>query len=451
MDPTTRDTTGAEPYRSPYRRDYARLIHSPAFRRLQGKTQVFPGDESDFFRNRLTHSLEVAQIAKSIAIRLNNTEPFFKENNINIDLVELAGLAHDLGHPPFGHNGEAALDQCMKGIGGFEGNAQTFRMLTRTEKKDVASDFPSPLDAKGRDNRLGLNFAHRSLAAILKYDRIIPGFRKINAGLVKGVFESEKKIFNNVKKSVCPNFSKEKYFKTIECSIMDLADDIAYSTYDLEDTFKAGFLDPLSILSSPSGIFERVALKVSKSMDNEVDTKDVISVFLGLFEGLSENAENSSPLVMAANCALASSQLASNGYIRTKFTADLVSEFLAGVKCQIDAKRPMLSQVRLNPETHLKVEALKHFTFEATIMSPRLRISEQRGFDIIKALFEKLDSEKGHMLLPHDFRELYAGFYSDADKKRVIADFIAGMTDSYAVEFYGRIFSENPQTIFKPF
>src|ERR1041385_5964077 len=91
-----------EPYRTPWRRDYARLIHSAAFRRLQGKTQLFPGKESDFFRNRLTHSLDVAQIAKSIAIRLNNTLDYFKSNNIDTDLVETVALAHDLGHPPFG-------------------------------------------------------------------------------------------------------------------------------------------------------------------------------------------------------------------------------------------------------------------------------------------------------------------------------------------------------------
>jgi dGTPase len=110
-----------EEFRTPWRRDFARLIHCPAFRRLQGKTQVFPGHESDFFRNRLTHSLEVAQIAKSIALRLNNVAPAFRprRQKIEPDIVELAGLAHDLGHPPFGHNGEEALDECMQQHGGF--------------------------------------------------------------------------------------------------------------------------------------------------------------------------------------------------------------------------------------------------------------------------------------------------------------------------------------------
>lgn len=129
-------TCSNEPYRSDFRRDYARLVHSPAFRRLDGKTQLFPGVESDFFRNRLTHSLEVAQIAKSIALKLNYESQFIADlGGIDTDLVEVAGLAHDLGHPPFGHNGELTLDQCMLAYGGFEGNAQTLRILSRLEKK----------------------------------------------------------------------------------------------------------------------------------------------------------------------------------------------------------------------------------------------------------------------------------------------------------------------------
>lgn len=154
----------AEPYRSPWRQDYARLIHAPCFRRLQGKTQVFPGHESDFYRNRLTHSLEVAQIAKSIAIRLNATASEFAkpQNKIEPDLVEFAGLAHDLGHPPFGHNGEEALDECMRDHGGFEGNAQSLRIIAHLEKKiratsEMADD--APFDGDFNDLRRGLNLA----------------------------------------------------------------------------------------------------------------------------------------------------------------------------------------------------------------------------------------------------------------------------------------------------
>jgi dGTPase len=157
-----------EKYRSCWRRDYARLIHSAAFRRLQGKTQLFPGGHSDFFRNRLTHSLEVAQIAKSIAIMINATYAEFKHNSIDTDLVETAALAHDLGHPPFGHNGEAALNDCMKNSGGFEGNAQTLRILAKLEKRETRSGAASGVQhpiLSGKDNRAGLNLTFRTLAA----------------------------------------------------------------------------------------------------------------------------------------------------------------------------------------------------------------------------------------------------------------------------------------------
>ena len=150
-------TSEGSTYRSPWRRDYSRVVHSAAFRKLQGKTQLFPGHESDFFRNRLTHSLEVAQVAKTIALRINATNDYFRENPIDLDIVETAGLAHDLGHPPFGHNGEQALDKCMHDTGGFEGNAQTLRILGKLVKRDTPSRKGQPVDKAGRDVRAGLN------------------------------------------------------------------------------------------------------------------------------------------------------------------------------------------------------------------------------------------------------------------------------------------------------
>ena len=122
-------------YRSLFRRDLARIVHSHGFRRLDGKTQLFPQYESDFFRNRLSHSLEVAQIAKSIALKIN--QGLDEKYKIDLDLVELAGFAHDLGHPPFGHQGEEILAECMREHGGFEGNAQTLRLLAKLEKKKM--------------------------------------------------------------------------------------------------------------------------------------------------------------------------------------------------------------------------------------------------------------------------------------------------------------------------
>jgi dGTPase len=187
-----------EDYRSPFRRDYARVVHTPAFRRLQRKTQLFPGDESDFFRNRMTHSLEVAQIAKSIAIRLNyliRNQYGDDAGAIDTDLVELVSLAHDLGHPPFGHTGEYALQEKMYTVGGFEGNAQTLRILSKLEKRqtlqnDSIPDFTE--FANGHDLRAGLNLCFRSLAAVLKYDNQIPLIAD-GPKLTKGYYSTEDK------------------------------------------------------------------------------------------------------------------------------------------------------------------------------------------------------------------------------------------------------------------
>lgn len=264
------------PYRSPWRRDYARLIHSPSFRRLQGKTQLFPGIESDFFRNRLTHSLEVAQIAKSIALKLNHDlEISNKKYRIDLDLVEFAALAHDLGHPPFGHFGEQVLDEKMIGYGGFEGNAQTLRILAKLEKREFISDALG-INKNGDDKRLGLNLTMRSLASILKYDQKIPPSRrsrtkynkkhkKKSNDLVKGYYHTEEEIVKEIKKRVCGGISFPETFQTIECRIMDIADDIAYSTYDLEDSFKAGFIKPIELISVSEEVSRNVIKKVHKS------------------------------------------------------------------------------------------------------------------------------------------------------------------------------------------
>ncbi len=206
-----------EPWRSDFRRDYARLIHCPSFRRLVGKTQLFSGHESDFFRNRLTHSLEVAQIAKSIAVRLNATEKFLRRcGEINVDLVEVAGLAHDLGHPPFGHNGEHALDQCMREYGGFEGNAQTLRILSRLEKKITTDPLAVGVTDDGKDLRFGLDLSARTLAAVLKYDEEIPLKRRAGAKLVKGYYKSEGKRVAGIKAADGGRPVSRGKFKTIE-------------------------------------------------------------------------------------------------------------------------------------------------------------------------------------------------------------------------------------------
>lgn len=456
----------SEGYRSEFRRDIARLIHCAAFRRQQGKTQVFPGFESDSFRNRLTHSLEVSQIAKSIAIRLNETHEFLREpiNKLDIDLIEFAGLCHDIGHPPFGHTGEQALNGQMRAAGGFEGNAQTLRILSKLEKRQKTIEHDTGIDQSGRDCRLGLNLTARSLAAILKYDSEIP-FAQVPSGdekQPKGYYGTESDVVAWVKTCVLGSDVAPAAFKTVECRIMDLADDIAYSTYDLEDALKADFLNPLTIVSLPDDVLDEVATRVQSSTGATFDADNVDEVLRGIFKDLFGIGETIAPMlpadgtddirtmVYARVAASASRRAAENGYIRTNLTSDLVGEFIRSVEFIPNTTHPCLSTVHLPHQSLVKVEVLKNLSFVSLIMSPRLRVTHYRGKKIVEELVEMLrDQQVGARLLPRDFREVLDRVVT-AERSRVVSDFIAGMTDRYALEFYGRLTSKTPATIFKP-
>jgi dGTPase len=439
-----------EKYRSDARRDSARLTHSPAFRRLQGKTQLFPGAESDYFRNRLTHSLEVAQIAKSIAIRLNSTQSSLRANPLDLDLVEFAGWCHDLGHPPFGHQGEEVLDEIMRDSGGFEGNAQTLRIIARLEKREKAVDDDSGIAANGKDQRLGLNLCARSVAAVLKYDNRISSRSTNRKKVAKGYYESEANVVRWLKRQVAPKY--RGHFKTVDCQIMDVADDIAYSTYDLEDTFKAGFLNPLDLVASVE-LYEAVARKVSLAMSVPFTPSDVRDTFLDLFRELSAGAERmdrSEPgalMAIATVVYTASRNLGRNGYGRSDFTSGLIRAAIEGVTFNWNPDMPAMSKVQLTGAARRQVEVLKHFTYEATIQSSRVSVSQYRARDILRTIFSALEEDQ--KLLADDVRRLYHRS-EKGKRRRVICDFIAGMTDRYAIEFFGRIKSENPETIFKP-
>lgn len=429
-----------EAWRSEFRRDYARLIHSAAFRRLGGKTQLYPGVEHDFFRNRLTHSLEVAQISKSIAIRLNNFE--FKEDKIDTDLVEFSALAHDLGHPPFGHNGEKALDDCMKQWGGFEGNAQTLRILSRLEKYETPPNFSGVHNERGEDCRVGLNLTYRTLASILKYDKKIPT-RSKREKIVKGYYNSEERLVEKIKKNILSIVDCSVHFKVIECYIMDIADDIAYSTYDLEDTLKAGFSSLMDILGISEELFDKIVEKMIEKIPS-VLSGDVIEILNNMFSVYFVKADDITQQFKL------NEMFSSNGYLRSQLTSRLVNQFMQGVRVDYNLEFPNLSKVYLEDSVLRKVEVLKHFTFQNMIMSSRLKVSEFRGYDIIRSIFKALDGSNGFLLFPDDYRQIYLSAKSETARKRVICDFIAGMTDRYAIEFYGRLKSESPQSIFKP-
>ncbi len=451
-------------WRRPISIDWARVVHSPSFRRLQGKTQVFPGHESDFFRNRLTHSLEVAQIAEGIADKINHSDPgAFGGDLIDARLCAAAALMHDLGHAPFGHNGERALDDLMRQYGGFEGNAQSLRIVARLEKKFTRKpEHDSIFDDE--DPRLGLNLTYRSLASILKYDRKIPHVRKKGSKLVKGYYGSEEMLVSRIKDTLIAGRKKRDKFKTVECSIMDLADDIAYSTYDLEDCLKAGFLTPAKIMSSSEKTLALVADKVSEAIRRPFKPSEVLKTFDKVFEDtintsffLKDDPDDNEQeirlkrLDQFAEYYNASNDLAVNGDKRGELSSKLVSFAIRNVRLNLDQTHPILSSVYLLPEAQERVEVLKQYTYYTTIDSPRVKVAEFRGYEVVKDVFKALASDKGQVLMPEDLRDLYDAASGDiSTQRRVICDFVAGMTDRYAIEFYARLHSDSAQSMFKP-
>ncbi len=251
--------------------------------------------------------------------------------------------------------------------------------------------------------------------------------------------------------------------------------EVAQITKSITIKINAGLMTPLDMIaaSADAEFFGRVVQKVKdsigdKSFGSEDVSKIVVDIFSKIFDlniGLFAQITNAgkdifspdnpySVALLVAKCYRASKNLAEIGYLRTSFTSELVRNFIEGVRVKVDSKIPALSRVFLDPKVSQQVEVLKHFTFEFLVASPRIKVVEHSGYDIIRRIFEALSSNtanrKGFMLLPADTQLVFQRMKKDGDKKRVIFDFIAGMTDRYAVEFHDRIFSENTLSMFKP-
>ncbi|MGH7965508.1 MAG: dGTP triphosphohydrolase [Candidatus Binatia bacterium] len=379
--------------RSEFERDRARIIHAAAFRRLQGKTQVFGVYEGDFFRTRLTHSLEVAQIAKGIALVLG----------ADTDLVEAVCLAHDLGHPPFGHTGEYTLHALMREYGGFEGNAQTLRILTRLERKHDAYE--------------GLNLTYQTLDGVLKYKTCIDAAALAAAtdGPVKGFYACDRDLVEAI-----VAYTGSGLERSFECQIMDVADDIAYSVHDLEDSLKAGLITIADFRRVPP---QRVI--------HDVNTK-----LAPLGRTVSEEMIRTELIRIADR--LEQLERISHRAARKMLTRDLIHEFASAVSLQpdgrIDAEFP----------SRVRIEVLKAFESYKVIYNPRVTTLGHKGKEVLRRLFAVLDQGRESLgLFPEDCGEDYERALLDgneAARKRVICDFLAGMTDSYAMRFYSRLF-----------
>jgi dGTPase len=445
-----------------YSKDYARIIHSPSFRRLQGKTQLIPTGENDFFRTRLTHSLEVAEVASRIAGRLNARlhEDHGDRYRIDPDLVVCASLLHDIGHPPFGHSGEEALNEKMETSGGFEGNAQTLRIVTKLENRLGRGN--SLIEAYENGQR-GLNLTIGTLASIIKYDFESTGPTRSKNGkleVTKGYYPTEKETVQQIRKALKLEEPTRK-LRTIECQIMDLADDIAYSAYDLEDTLEAGIVTPFDMMSINDDILKPITEDVNRQLEKrisgyQVEANKIVMVLANVFGTLVLDGDEANPynfknrnhrLVFVGRTYAESQQHAKNPLVRRQYLETLIEANIDAVDLKFDDQYPWLSTLEIAPERLLTIEAMKSFNFHTVILSRRLQLYHYRAKNIVGSLFDALKKDAlaedgGGKLLSEYQRHLLSRCRKDESKcMRLVADIISGFTDVEALRLYDQLHS----------
>ena len=393
--------------RTPFERDRARIIHSSALRRLGAKSQVLVAGSDDFARTRLTHTLEVAQIGRQIAAMLG-ADP---------DVVDCACLAHDLGHPPFGHNGERALAQIASNIGGFEGNAQTLRLLTRLEPKVFRENGASA----------GVNLTRASLDAAVKYPW---GFDEAKAhdkgerDLKFCVYPDDREVFDWLK-SGSPRESKP-----IECQIMDLSDDIAYSVHDIEDAIVTGAFN--TELVWDSSVADQVVQEAHNWYGSKWDADSLLAAFkrlraLNMFPDSFDGSRRS--LAHLKN-----------------ITSALIGRFASSVEKATREKygNGALIRYRANvvipPETSYEIIVLKSLAVHF-IIQPREREFYKREQKILTDLVEVFMSKspRAHDAMESVFISDWNKCSSEDERLRVAIDQVASLTDGSATALHAAL------------
>jgi dGTPase len=368
--------------RSPFRRDCDRVIHSTAFRRLKHKTQVFVFHEGDHYRTRLTHSLEVAQIARALARQLGLDE----------DLTETLALAHDLGHPPFGHAGERALDACLKPHGGFDHNAQTLRVVTALEHRYPGFD--------------GLNLTWESLEGIVKHNG--PLTARDGAPLAR---YSERGVPAAISDFVKAYDLELSGFASLEAQVAAIADDIAYDAHDIDDGLRAGLfaVDDLKVMAVPAAMIAEIDRRyptLDGGRRGAELVRELISCLIGAVV-----SESRRQLARAQPKSVEEVRLAGQQFIM--FSPE-VAEAEAGIKAFL----------------------IEHMYRHARVMRV-MKDAEQIIFDLF-ARYERNPAD-----LPAEWRD-GAKDAAEAARARRIGNFIAGMTDRFALMEHQRLFDSTP-------
>ena len=397
----------AAPERRSFERDRARVVHAAASRRLAAKTQVVGPQTDDFVRNRLTHSLEVAQVGRDLARALG----------CHPDIVETAALAHDLGHPPFGHNGERALAELSEACGGFEGNAQTLRILTRLESKSH--------DADGRS--VGLNLTRATLDACTKYpwsraDATPPAGVHADGSprvVVKfGVYDDDLPVFSWLRAGLAgPG-------RCLEAQVMDLADDVAYSVHDVEDGVVAGRVD-LQHLDTDALWRTVREWYVSDADEHHLD--EVLSGLTGIGSWPVSSYDGSRAALAALK----------------NLTSDLIGRFCGAVQeaTFASADGPFVryrASLVVPEETLLEIAVLKGIAAHYVMRADGRVALMERQRTLMTELVGALD-DRGPDALERPFADDWADAHDDAGRRRVVIDQVASLTDASAVSWHERL------------